>query len=463
MAETNNGGKDRFRVIVLTAAVTLAVAGGAAYLTGYLGPPQRGARTQPVSAPTPSQPRPPAEHASKGKILYWRAPMNPSYISDKPGKSPMGMDLVPVYEGEEEQGPPGMVRIDPVVVQDIGVTTTVVERKRLTREIRTVGRITEDEQKLRRISPKIGGWIEEQHVNFVGQVVEQGEKLLEIYSPELVAAQEEYLTTLHSRTARSGQPDLLEAAKTRLRYWDITDAQIEALRSSGKMTRTMAIYAPFKGIVVERSIPEGGFLQAGQMVYAIADISTVWVIADVYEFEAPWLSLGAEAKMCLSYQPGTTYDGKILYIYPYLQNMTRTIQVRMVFANTPDFELKPGMWADVVIRSPIAHEGLAVPIQAVLRTGKRDIALISLGEGRFAPRELRLGPQAGDEFQVLDGLQEGDRVVTSAQFLINSESNLRAAIGKMLPRGHTGKSSKPAAMKGKGEEMGPMQQHREKE
>ena len=265
---------------------------------------------------------------------------------------------------------------------------------------------------------------------------------LEIYSPELVSTQQEYLTTLgyYRRmkdnpvpTVAEGAASLLKAAETRLRYWDITEAQINALRRHGKIARTMAIYAPFKGIVVERNIPQGGFLQPGQMVYGIADLSTVWVIADVYEFEAPWLKLGQEAEMSLAYQPSKIYQGEIVYIYPYLKNMTRTIQVRMAFPNTKDFDLKPDMWANVLIRSTVVHEGLAVPIQAVLRTGKRDIALIALGDGRFAPRKLRLGAQAGDEYQVLEGLEEGERVVTSAQFLINSESNLRAAISKMLP------------------------------
>ena len=375
------------------------------------------------------------------KILYYKSPMDPTFISDKPGKDAMGMDLVPVYADEQGQGAPGEVRIDPVMVQDIGVTTTVVERKRLTHDIRTIGRITYNEQKMRRISPKIGGWIEAQYVNFPGQVVERGEKLLEIYSPELVSTQEEYLTTLDYyqrmknspiRSAAEGAASLLRASENRLRYWDITDAQIKALRRHGTVTRTMALYAPFKGIIVERNVPEGGFLQAGQSVYGIADISTVWVMAEVYEYEAPWLQLGQEAEMSLAYQPGKTYHGKIVYVYPYLKNMTRTIQVRMEFPNTPDFELKPDMWSNVVIHSTIVHDGLAIPIQAVLRTGKRDIALVALGKGRFAPRDLRLGAQAGDEFQVLEGLKEGERVVTSAQFLINSESNLRSAIGKML-------------------------------
>lgn len=412
------------------------------------------------------------------KILYYKSPMDPTYISNKPGKDPMGMKLVPVYAGEQGQGAPGEVRINPVMIQDIGVTTTVVERKRLTHEIRTIGHITYNEEKVRRIAPKIGGWIERQHVNFPGQVVERGEKLLEIYSPELVSTEEEYLSTLQYyrrmkdspiRSAAEGAASLLRATETRLRYWDINDAQIRALRRHGTITRTMALYAPFKGIIVERNIPEGGFLEAGQSVYGIADISTVWVMAEVYEYEAPWLKLGQEAEMSLAYQPGKTYQGKIVYVYPYLKNMTRTIQVRMEFPNTADFELKPDMWSNVVIHSEIVRDGLAIPIQAVLRTGKRDIAIIALGKGMFAPRDLRLGAQAGDEFEVLSGLQEGEKVVTSAQFLINSESNLRSAISKMITQKQGGSEKKePSGMKmEKGAEKPgnskPAEQHQGKE
>jgi Cu(I)/Ag(I) efflux system membrane fusion protein len=376
----------------------------------------------------------------KGKILYWRSPMDPTYISDKPGKDPMGMDLVPVYAGEEAAGPPGTVRIDPATVQNIGVKTVEIHRKKLSHDIRTIGRVTYDQKKVYRISPKIDGWIERQQVNFTGQVVQQGEPLLEIYSPELVSTQEEYLSTLryHEQTrgssipgARMGAEKLLQATLDRLRYWDITEAQIKALREQGKITRTMVLHAPFKGIVVEKNIPEGGYLKAGQSVYGIADISTVWIYADVYEFEAPWLKLNQPATMTLAYQPGVSYSGKVAYIYPYLENMPRTIQVRMHFANTKDFALKPGMWANVVLSSTVTREGLAVPIQAVLRTGTRNVAIVALKGGLFVPRDLQLGPQAGDEFEVLEGLQEGERVATSAQFLINSESNLQAAISKM--------------------------------
>jgi len=179
-------------------------------------------------------------------------------------------------------------------------------------------------------------------------------------------------------------------------------------------------------------IPEGGFLQPGQTVYAIADISTVWVYADVYEYEAPWLRVGQEATMTLAYQPGVTHHGVVTYVYPTLDRKTRTIEVRMEFPNTPAFDLKPDMWANIEIHSEVARDGLAVPIQAVIRTGKRDVALVALEGGRFEPREVELGAQAGDDFEVLEGVAEGERVVTSAQFLINSESNLQSAVRKMM-------------------------------
>ncbi len=391
----------------------------------------------------PGEPAPDAstDAGSERKILYWKSPMDPTFVAQGPGKDAMGMDLVPVYEGDEPAGPPGSIRIDAATIQNIGVTTAVVERKKLDRVIRTVGRIAYDETKARKIAPRIGGWIEKQHVNFEGQIVERGEPLLEIYSPELVATQEEYLVALRYQkrldestldTAVLGALGLVDAAETRLRYWNITDRQIESLRSNGEITRTMVLHAPFRGIVVDRNIPEGGFLEPGQTVYSISDISTIWVFADVYEYEAPWLRVGQEATMRLAYRPGETYRGKVTFIYPYLDKDTRTIKVRMEFPNSPDFDLKPDMWADVTIESVVSRHGLAVPIQSIIRTGERDVALVALDGGRFEPREVELGVQVQNEFEILEGLEEGDRVVTSAQFLINSESNLQAAIRKMI-------------------------------
>jgi RND family efflux transporter MFP subunit len=419
-------------IAALTAVITLIVAGAVAYFLGY----QRPASDVTTGVQSTNQ-----AEKGKGKPLRWRSGMDPMEVYNHPGKDRMGMELVPVYEGGEATGPAGTIKIDPMTIQNLGVKTVVVRRKQLSREIRTNGRVAYNEEKLRQITLKVSGWVERQNVNFIGQEVRKGEPLLEIYSPDLVSTQEEYLLALRYKdrlkeSSRSevvkGSNSLLESAETRLGYWDISDAQIKALRERGKITRAMVLHAPFRGIITERNILEGGHAQSGQTLYQIADISTVWVYADIYEYEAPWLKPGQAAEMTLAYEPGAVYRGRVTYIYPFLKNTSRTIQVRMEFKNSKDFKLKPEMWANVTLKSAVARDGLAVPIQSVIRTGTKDIALVALDGGRFEPRELRLGAQAGDEFQVLDGLKEGERVVTSAQFLINSESNLQSALSKML-------------------------------
>jgi len=279
------------------------------------------------------------EEKKEKKILYWKSPMDPTYISPTPGKEPvMGMDLVPVYEGEEGPREKGVIEIDPVTIQNIGVKTAVVERRPLSRLIRTVGRIDYDETKVRKITPKIGGWIEKQHVDFTGQVVKKGERLLEIYSPDLVSTQEEYLRALQFREVlkgstfgevRTGAEQLVESARTRLLFWDITPQQIRVLEEKGAVTKTMALHAPFDGIIVKKEAFEGGYVRPGQDLYTIADISQVWVYADIYEYEAPWVRPEQEVTMTLSYLPGQTYEGKVVYVYPYLKNMTRTLRGRM--------------------------------------------------------------------------------------------------------------------------------------
>jgi len=444
---SENGKKTRssyIKIAVVTAIITLFAAGTAAYFLGYLRPAASGtkgdqATTQAVNG--------------KGKPHHWRSGMDPTEVYNHPGKDRMGMALVPVYEGDESAGPPGTIKVDPVTIQNIGVKTVIVKRRQLSREIRTVGRVAYNEERTREITLKVGGWVERQHVNFIGQEVSKGAPLLEIYSPDLVSTQEEYLLALRYKDRLEESPSsgiikgsdtLLKSAETRLRYWDISNEQIKALRERGKITRTMVLHAPFRGIITERSILEGGHAQPGQPLYHIADISNVWVYADIYEYEAPWIKLGQTAEMTLAYEPGAVYHGKVTYLYPYVKNTTRTLQVRMEFKNSKGFKLKPDMWANVTLKSAVAREGLAVPVQSVIRTGTKDIALVALEGGRFEPRELRLGAQAGDEFQVLDGLKEGERVVTSAQFLINSESNLQSALSKMLgPKKEEGTPAAP--------------------
>jgi RND family efflux transporter MFP subunit len=372
------------------------------------------------------------------KIAYWRAPMDPNYISDEPGKSPMGMDLIPVYE--DELGSSGTVQIDPVTVQNIGVKTASVVRQPLSRRIRTVGRVDYDETRMTDVNTKITGWVEKLFVDYTGQQVEKGQPLLEIYSPELVAAQEEYLTALdyQKRLAQSaaegdvvqGAQDLLKAATRRLLYWDITDEQIAELERTRQVKRTMTLHSPQEGIVVHKAVFDGAHIKSGQHLYRIAELSKVWIYADIYEYELPWVKVDQEVEVELSYLPGKSFHGRVTYIYPFLEPKTRTVKVRMVFDN-PEQELKPEMYANVEINAPVLRDGLVVPVQAVIHSGERNIIVVSLGEGRFQPREVEVGVEADGFYQVLSGVREGERIVTSAQFLIDSESNLKAAVSSL--------------------------------
>ena len=388
-----------------------------------------------------------AAPAVERQIAYWRAPMDPSFTSDQPGTSPMGMDLIPVYE--DELGASGTVQIDPVTVQNIGVKTARVERQQLTRKVRTVGRVDYDETGMTDVNTKMAGWVEKLHVDYTGQVVEKGQPLLEIYSPELVAAQEEYLTALdyQLRLERSasgevaqGGRDLLSAAGQRLRYWDITERQIAELEESGQVKRTMTVYSPQEGIVVHKAVFDGAHIKSGEHLYRIGNLSRVWVYADVYEYELPWVKVGQEAEVELSYLPGKVFRGRVTYIYPFLEPQTRTVKVRMSFDN-PELELKPEMYANVSIRSMVSRDALVVPVQSVIRSGERNIVVADLGDGKFQPREVELGVESDGLYQVLEGVRQGDTIVTSAHFLIDSESNLKAAV--------SGMSSAPPAVGGR--------------
>ena len=371
------------------------------------------------------------------RIAYWGAPMDPDFRADSPGKSPMGMDLIPVYD--DELGTSGTVQIDPVTVQNIGVKTALVERRQLNRKVRTVGRVDYDETGMTDVNTKVAGWVEKLFVEYTGQEVKKGQPLLELYSPELVAAQEEYLTALgyvrrlEQRAAEDviqGARDLLKASAQRLRYWDITEQQIDDLERTGRARRSMIIFSPQEGIVVHKAVFEGAHIKSGQHLYRIADLSRVWVYAEIYEYELPWVKVGQEATVELSYLPGKILRGEVAYIYPFLEAKTRTVKVRLIFDNAA-LELKPEMYANVNIQSLVSRDALVVPGQAIIHSGARDIVVVALGEGRFQPRQVKLGVEANGFYQVLEGLRPGDEILTSAQFLIDSESNLKAAVSSM--------------------------------
>jgi Cu(I)/Ag(I) efflux system membrane fusion protein/cobalt-zinc-cadmium efflux system membrane fusion protein len=386
------------------------------------------------------------------KIKYWVAPMDPTYIRDEPGKSPMGMDLVPVYEEEgDEKEPASTIRIDPNTMQNMGVRLGRVERRPLIKDIRTVGFIEYDETKIFTVNTKFNGWIEKLYVDFVGDEVKKGQPLFDIYSPDLVTAQEEYLLSLEQYRklsnatydrVRESAERLLKASRTRLRYWDLTDQQIEKIGQSESIRKTVTVYSPASGVVTEKTAFEGHYVKAGEHQYIIADLSTVWVDVEVYEYELPWVRKGMNAEMELAYIPGSRLKGKVLFIYPYLNRKTRTAKLRLQFSN-PDYQLKPGMYADIYLKSSLGKDALVVPQEAVIFSGVRRLVFISLGKGRFRPREVKIGVEVNqNEYQVLSGLEEGEEIVLSAQFMLDSESRLQEAIQKMLelreraPGGH---------------------------
>ena len=388
-------------------------------------------------------------------VLYWQAPMDPTEMYDRPGKSAMGMDLVPVYEDEAGVESGSTVSIDPATVQNMGVRTDHARRMDFSRMIRTVGEVQYDEERLYLVNAKISGWIEKLYVNFIGDQVRQGDPLMEIYSPELVATQQEYLLALknYRMLAESSVPsvredaeNLLASARTRLEYWDIPSSEIERLKQTGEVKKTTLLEAPATGIVVKRDAMEGAYIEAGMDLFEIADLRTVWVHASFYDNEAPWIREGQQVEMELSYLPGKTYTGQVSYIYPYLREKARDVHVRLIFSN-PDMDLKPGMYANIQLQGKVIPDALVVPSEAVIRSGARAIIFVVRGEGRFEPREVRIGEEGGPGnhlVRVLTGLSGGEEIVTSAQFMLDSESRLQEVIRKMLQE-QTQSSTQPAS------------------
>lgn len=383
------------------------------------------------------------------KILYWQAPMNPTEIYDKPGKSAMGMDLIPVYEGDE-QSSSGAISIDPVTVQNMGVRYGTVSRMDFHHEIRTVGKVDYNEDKLYEINTKMSGWIERLFVDYTGEMVNAGQPLMEIYSPELVTTQQEYLLALKTRemvresriaSIREGGETLLESTRKRLLYWDVPKSELERLENTGEVKKTVLLRAQSTGMVIEKNAIEGGHIKEGMKLFQIADLREVWVHASIYDYEVPWIVEGQTAEMTLSYQPGKTYTGRVSYIYPFLREKARDVHVRLEFQN-PDLELKPGMYVNVQLHGKVIPDALVIPIEAVIRSGKRNVVFVTREPGKFEPRDIQIGEEGGPNnrnVRVISGLLEGEQVVISAQFLLDSESRLQEAIQKMLKERQGGK------------------------
>lgn len=379
----------------------------------------------------------PAAPAAQGerKILYYRNPMGLPDTSPEPKQDSMGMDYIPVYADEAAQ--PGQVSISPDKVQKLGVRTEPAAMRELARMVRAVGQFQVDERRLHTVTAKFEGYIEHLSVNATGQPVRRGQPLMQVYSPELVAAQEEYLIawkgreTLASGTEESltGVGQLAEGALRRLRNWDISDAQLQRLQREGKATRTLTLYSPANGVVLEKIAVAGMRFMPGEPLFKIADLSTIWLIADVFEQDLAQVRIGQPVKIVVDAYPEKEFSGKIAYIYPTVVPETRTAKVRVELAN-PGGILKPDMYANVQLDAGGGKAGvLAVPDSAVIDSGTRQVVLVQRAEGLFEPREVRLGRRGDGYAEVLQGIAEGEQVVVRANFLIDAESNLRAALG----------------------------------
>jgi len=414
--------------IIGVAIITLALGSGGGYWLA--------SQKQPVAQEQGSK------VTAERKPLFYRNPMNPTVTSPVPAKDNMGMDYIPVFadNGASSNEPAGTVTIDPVTVQNIGVRTALAERKTLTREVQSVGRVDYDEKLITRLHPKTEGWIGKLRVDETGEPVKKDQILLSIYSPQLVSSQEEYLLALNNMQTlknspfpdiRRGAKNLLRSTRERLELLDVPEHQIKKLGRTRKVMKFLHIHSPFDGIVVNIGARDGQFVTPQTELYMIADLSNIWTYVDVYEYELPWIKLGDEADMRLASLPGEEFSGKITYIYPYLNAKTRTIKVRLEFKN-PDMKLKPNMFADVNIHASKQVDAVVIPSEAVLRTGTRNAVFVVRGPGKYEPRDVKLGISSDGLVQILEGVTAGEEVVTSAQFLIDSESKLREAAAKMM-------------------------------
>lgn len=381
-----------------------------------------------------------AQESVSPKPLFYRSPMNPEVTSPVPAKGPMGMDYVPVFADSEDSGKPGTVRIDPLVQNNIGLRTAVAKHKDMSRTIRTLGRVDYDEEKLVRLHPKVAGWIRDIRIDNTGQPVSNDDILLSIYSPKLVSTQQEYLLALNNYQAlkespfediRGGAESLVKSSRERLVLLDVPEHQIKELEQSRKVRESLHIHAPAGGTVLKIGARQGQYVTPATELYLIADLKTVWVYADIYEYELPWVKEGDRVEMTLASVPGRTFTGELAYIFPYAEAKTRTTKVRLVFDN-PDMLLRPEMFAEVSIRAAEKLDQIVVPAEAVVRSGDYNQIFVMTSSGTFEPRRVVLGVESRGQVSVDSGIAVGERVVVSAQFLIDSESSLREATAKMM-------------------------------
>ena len=367
---------------------------------------------------------PAAGAAPEREILYWVAPMDPSYRRDAPGKSPMGMDLVPVY-ADELDGQPVVVSIDPTVINNLGVRSEPAAFSPLSRRIETVGYVAYDEDTVQHVHTRVEGWIERLATKATGDAVRRDQLLFELYSPTLVNAQQEFLAAL-----RSNNSVLLTASRDRLVALGITAGEIDELKREREVRQRVRVYAETDGVIAHLGVREGIYVTPSTEVMSIAKLDRVWVIAEVFERQAGWVRAGQDAEVELDYVPGRTWRGTVDYVYPELDPRTRTLRVRLRFDNQAE-ALRPNMFARVGILGDNTEPVVHVPREALIRGGKTDRVVIALGDGRFRSRPVEVGIESGDRVAIRKGLGAGERVVTSGQFLIDSESNIETALGRM--------------------------------
>lgn len=403
--------------------------------TGPASPSPQAASADPGDAPAQATTTLPPRPETK---TMWRSTMNPNEVSDHPGKDSMGMEMVPfTVTASSTQTPAGLasISVTGADARRMGLTYGLVEERDLRRDVRTAARIVPDETRLYRVNTKVGGWVEKLYVNATGQAIRRGQPLLSIYSPDLLASEQELLSALsaakqlarspYSQVSQGGQA-LVDAAVRRLRLWDVSQAQIERIEKTGRVEKELTLYAPASGYVTDKTVLPGQRITPGDPLMVVADLSTVWAEAELYESDLPYVKVGMPAKVTLPYWPGKVFEGRVSLLDPFLDPTTRTLKARMVIPN-PGMVLKPGMFGDAHLEYDLGIR-TAVPDSAILPAGEHNYAFVAGSDGTLTPVEVTLGPRSDGYFEVFSGLTPGERVVTSANFLVDSESSLKAAL-----------------------------------
>lgn len=361
------------------------------------------------------------------KVLYWYDPMKPEVHFDQPGKSPfMDMDLVPKYADEDGGGEGGSVRIDPRMVQNLGIRTVKVERGTFFQRIDTVGSVEVDERRIVAIEARAAGWVEDLQVRAVGEPVKKGQRIAGVYAPDLFAAQQEL-----ALAARTGDSALISATKQRLSLLGLSPGQVESVLRTGKAERQVSVVSPTDGVVIELDARQGQQVMPGSPLMRVADLSQVWMSVEIPEAQGGWIAQGRSAEARLSAMPGKVYEGTVEYVYPRLDTQTRTVRARIAFDNAEGL-LRPGMFAQVTLFGGPRGNTLMVPTEAVIRTGERDVVILAQGEGHFSPAMVKVGDDRSGQTEILGGLAEGETIVVSGQFLIDSEASLQGALARMV-------------------------------